>query len=279
MIKVSILTENTVYRRGFLGEHGLSLLIETEEKRYLFDTGQSRVFLHNAQKLHLSMEHLDGIILSHGHYDHCGGMEYVDSLGEEIPVYVQQKAFEKKYAQNPITGELRYIGMENAEGWQERKQIYKLLEKCTRISEGVYLLSDIPYSTEFEPVSCGLLREASKDQGEEVITDAMSDEQLLVIEGSKGLSVFAGCAHPGIINCMHYVQSVFPKTHIHSLVAGMHLKGCSQERITKTIQALRNMEIDIVVPLHCTGIRVIGRMKEALEERCILAEAGKQIEI
>ena len=69
-MKVSILTENTVYKRGFLAEHGLSLLIEEKGKRFLFDTGQSRVFLHNAEKLSLKLQDLDGIILSHGHYDH-----------------------------------------------------------------------------------------------------------------------------------------------------------------------------------------------------------------
>lgn len=279
MIKVSILTENTVYKRGFLGEHGLSMMIDTERKKYLFDTGQSRVFLHNASKLHLPLEKLDGIILSHGHYDHCGGMEYVESLGAVIPVYVQQGAFDRKYTENPKTGELRYIGVEDAADWQRREQIHKLSEKCTRISDGVYLLSNIPYTTDFEPAAKGFWREVVKEQGPELAADAMTDEQLLVIEDSQGLCVFAGCAHPGIINCLQYVKSVFSNKHIHSLFAGMHLKGCGKQRIQRTIQALQNMEIDMVVPLHCTGIRAIGLIKEALGEHCILAEAGKQIQI
>lgn len=279
MIKVSILTENTVYKRGFLGEHGLSLLIETKGKRYLFDTGQSRVFLHNADMLHLPLENLDGIILSHGHYDHCGGMGYVQCLGTKVPVYVQQKAFEKKYTENPQTGELRYIGMEDASEWKKSQQLNLLSESCTQISEGFYLLSDITYTTEFEPNSGGFWREVCKEQGPELMADTMEDEQILVVESSKGLCVFAGCAHPGIINCLHYAQSAFPGKHIHSLIAGMHLKGSGRQRIIQTVQALQNLDVDKVIPLHCTGIRAIGMIKEALGERCILAEAGKQIEI
>ena len=120
-MKISILTENTVYKRGFLGEHGLSVFIEYQGKKYLFDTGQSQVFLHNAAKLCVDLKELDGIILSHGHYDLCGGMDYIYKLEEEISVYVQAKAFEKKYAENLKTKELRYIGMEDQAGWQEKE--------------------------------------------------------------------------------------------------------------------------------------------------------------
>ncbi|NBH14082.1 MBL fold metallo-hydrolase [Lachnospiraceae bacterium] len=279
MMKVSILTENTVYKRGFLGEHGLSLLIEYQGKRYLFDTGQSQVFLHNAQKLRLQKKDLDGIILSHGHYDHGGGMEYVREWGNDVPVYVQQKAFEKKYTENPRNKEIRYIGLENAAGWQQGKGICRLQGGCTKIGEGVYLLSEIPYTTEFEPMPDGFWREVLKVQEPELEADPMADEQLLVMEHEQGLSIFAGCAHPGIINCLKYVQSEFPGVPVHSLVAGMHLKSCDSQRIRRTIRALQEMGIDIVVPLHCTGIRAIGMIKEVLGERCILAEAGRQIEI
>ncbi len=278
MIKVSTLTENTVYKRGYLGEHGLSLLIEVQDKRYLFDTGQSEVFLHNAQKLHLRQETLDAVILSHGHYDHGGGMEYVQSWAAEVPVYVQQKAFEKKYTEDPRTKELRYIGLENAAGWQDGSRICRLEGGSSAIGAGVWLLSEIPYQTEFEAAQ-GFWREVLKEQGPELAADLMEDEQLLVIEQEQGLSVFAGCAHPGIINCLHHVQSVFPGVRIHSLVAGMHLKSCDVRRIRQTIEALQEMEIDMVVPLHCTGIRAMAMIKEALGERCILAEAGRQIEI
>lgn len=278
-MKVSILTENTVYKRGFLGEHGLSLLIEMEDKRYLFDTGQSKVFLHNAAKLQIPLEELDGVILSHGHYDHCGGMENLPPQKKEIPVYIQQKAFEKKYAENLKTGELRYIGLENTENWPQSAKLYKLQGGRNEISAGVYLLSEIPYTTEFEPLPKGFWKDIKQPSQAELLADTMEDEQLLVMESTQGLCVFAGCAHPGIINCLRYVQSVFPNAHIHSLVAGMHLKSCGMEQVQKTILALQEMEIDCIIPLHCTGLRAIAAIKEAMGSSCLLAEAGKQFEI
>lgn len=278
-MKISILTENTVYKRGFLGEHGLSVLIETEDRRYLFDTGQSNVFLHNAAKLQLSLKELDGVILSHGHYDHCGGMENLPQQDKELPVYIHQKAFEKKYAENLKTGELRYIGLENTENWPEWARLHKLQGGCNEIGAGIYLLSEIPYTTEFEPLPKGFWKDSEQSSPLELVADTMEDEQLLVIEREEGLCVFAGCAHPGIINCLHYVQSIFPNIHIHSLLAGMHLKGCGRERVQKTILALQELEIDRIIPLHCTGLRAIAAIREALGSCCLLPEAGKQIEL
>lgn len=277
-MKVSILTDNMVYKRGFLGEHGMSLLIDTGEKRYLFDTGQSQVFLHNAARLGIDLKNLDGVILSHGHYDHCGGMEHWQELGK-VPIYIQEKAFEQKYVENSRSKELRYIGLENKGDWQEKADIRKLSGGGTQIAEGVYLLSEIPYTNDFEPLSGCFWKTNLQYPGHELIVDAMEDEQLLVIEKPEGLCIFAGCAHVGIINCLHYVQTVFPDSHIHFLAAGMHLKGCDAKRLEMTISALKGQGVDLVLPLHCTGMRAIAAMREALGSACILPEAGKEIQV
>lgn len=278
MMKVTILTENTVYKRGLLGEHGLSLLVDTGRQRYLFDTGQSRVFVHNAAKLGIDLKGLDGVILSHGHYDHGGGLEYWQELGN-VPIYVQEKAFEKKYNENPRTGKLYYIGLEDNGSWQKKADVRKLSGGGTQIAEGVYLLSEIPYTTHFEPVPGCFWKFGLQHPGDELLVDKMEDEQLLVIEAEEGLCVFAGCAHAGIINCLRYVQTIFPGKHIHCLVAGMHLKNCDAGRIEETIRALKEIKIDIVVPVHCTGICAIAKMRESLGSVCILPEVGKEIAI
>lgn len=275
-MEISILTENTVYRRGFLAEHGLSLLVKTETHALLFDTGQTGVFHENARRMGIDLSKLDGIILSHGHYDHCGGLgAWMEQEEVRVPVYVNRKAFERKYTENPGTGELREIGI----AWDKDR-----CGKYLRLSEGgrveilrdVFLVSKIPGSTEFEPYSQLFWKDTG---GEKMGQDYMEDEQLLVIRTEKGLHVFAGCAHPGIINCMKYVIALFPGEHIYSLMAGMHLKGAGKDRIQKTSEALMKMEIDVVVPMHCTGIMGIAGMKEELGERCIIAEAGKKVVI
>lgn len=285
-MNVNILTENTVYKREFLGEHGLSILLETGGKRYLFDMGQSDVFLRNAGKMKIDLEGLDGIILSHGHYDHCGGMLYWARKQEasgnrklEVPIYINKKAFDKKYSQHPVTGKMLFGGIhEEAEAWmQEKGKLVFPEEGCAAVAENVYLLSQIPYVTDFESVPARFWKEVHSPMENHLEADRMEDEQMLVIREEQGLCVFTGCAHPGIVNCLLYVQSCFPEEHIHSLVAGMHLKGCPLLQLQKTVQFLQGLEIDVVVPLHCTGMIAIAAIKEALGERCVLAEVGKKI--
>ncbi len=324
---VRILTENTVYKRGFLGEHGLSMLLETEGKRYLFDTGQTDVFLRNAGKMKLDLEHLDGIILSHGHYDHCGGMKYwarkhisSQHAFPNIPIYIDRKAFDKKYSGHPKTGELLFGGIDaEAEAWMKQSaDIHYTEHGRATVAENVYLLSEVPSVTDFESVPARFFKEIQVEgsQGTDnrnqekngpgiksqpgnnpdnsleiksqtgnnlnasfprLVADHMEDEQVLVVREQEGLCVFAGCAHPGIVNCLNYVQSSFPGEHIHAAVAGMHLKGCPPLQLKKTIQALQEFGIDVVVPLHCTGLLAIAAIKEALGEQCLLAEVGKKL--
>lgn len=284
-MKVSVLAENTVYKKGFLGEHGLSLFLETEtQETYLFDMGQTGIFLQNAGKLSIDLKNLDGVILSHGHYDHCDGLKAWSERGQEseepkpgIPIYINQKALERKYSKHPKTGEVYYNGIrEDALSWlQEHAETVCLQKPCTAISEHAYLLSEIPYVTEFEMPPERFWKEVPGQP--ELVRDRMEDEQLLVVREEQGLCVFAGCAHPGIINCLNHVKNFFPGEHIHSLTAGMHLNGCSQKRLQATIQALQEWELDLAVPLHCTGILEIAAIKKALGEKCVLAEAGKKI--
>lgn len=326
-MEVRILTENTVYKRGFLGEHGLSMLLETEGKRYLFDTGQTDVFLRNANKMKLDLEHLDGIILSHGHYDHCGGMKYwarkhisSQHAFPNIPIYIDRKAFDKKYSGHPKTGELLFGGIDaEAEAWMKQSaDIHYTEHGRATVAENVYLLSEVPSVTDFESVPARFFKEIQVEgsQGTDnrnqekngpgiksqpgnnpdnsleiksqtgnnlnasfprLVADHMEDEQVLVVREQEGLCVFAGCAHPGIVNCLNYVQSSFPGEHIHAAVAGMHLKGCPPLQLKKTIQALQEFGIDVVVPLHCTGLLAIAAIKEALGEQCLLAEVGKKL--
>ncbi len=285
-MKVTILTENTVYKRKLLGEHGLSLLLETQGKRFLFDMGQSDVFLQNAGTMKVDLEALDGIILSHGHYDHCGGMQYWARKQEtspgsnpRIPIYINRKAFDKKYSQHPATGEMLFSGIpEEAEAWmQEKGKLIFPEDGYGQASENVYFLSQVPCVTDFESIPASFWKEAHDSSEHEFSPDTMEDEQMLVIREEQGLCVFTGCAHPGIVNCLRYVQSCFQGEHIHSLVAGMHLKGCRPGQLQKTLAFLKELDIDVVIPLHCTGMIAIAAIKEALGERCVLAEVGKKV--
>lgn len=273
MIKIHILNENTAGKTRILAEHGLSLFLEIGEARYLFDTGQTDVFIKNAEKMNIDLLNLDGIILSHGHFDHCGGMEYLVRLYQEkgirFPaVYVRESAFLEKTAINSDKITYRNIGID----WKREiiKSSLSVTKEKEEIGTGIWVLGNIPYTVEFEkrPEQFFIV------QGEERIPDYMEDEQLLVINTDQGLCIFAGCCHAGIINCLSHVKKAFPEKEIYSVFAGMHLMGCSRKRVDQTIEELRRMRIKELVPVHCTGLEAIGRMKAAFDENCRLVESG-----
>ncbi len=267
-MKITILNENTVYKRGLLAEHGLSLYIECHGKKILFDAGQSDVFIRNAKTLGVDLQNLDAVVLSHGHYDHCGGME---ALVKEIKlpkVYITKDAFEEKKNINPDGVTYRSIGID----WEKSLLEDKVVEvegRC-QISEGIYLLQGIPYTNDFEEPGKGLM----VLRNEELIVDKMEDEQILVIEEGDRLHVFLGCSHPGIINALNYVKREFPGKKIDSLLAGMHLKGAANQRLERTFDELEQFGIKLLMPVHCTGQEAIVRMKRRFMSQCRIVTCG-----
>lgn len=278
-MKITVLTENQAGKRGTVAEHGLSVFLELKEKKILLDTGQSDVYVKNAELLGVDLAEADAIVLSHGHYDHCGGLIYFP--GKLPDVYVQEGAFDEKYSGNGKTGGWRNIGIP----WKRTQNGFyrngKLEEACFRqtceieeIFPDIYVLGGITKWEQWEGVAD---RFAVLENGV-FRKDRMTDEQMLIVREDGRIHVFAGCCHAGIMTCLNRVREAFPGEKIGMIFAGMHLKGCTQERICKTIDALKKMEFDVLVPVHCTGMMAIAQMKMAFGEKCQLVETGKTIQ-
>lgn len=274
-MEITVLTENTVSRRGLLAEHGLSVLVEEGGKRILFDTGQSGVYIHNAEQLGISLEGLDAIVLSHGHYDHTGGLP--EFPGEvSCPVYLSGKALEDKWCLAGDGKGNRCIGVPWREDVQELERLPLVFTwEQEEIFPGIYLLGQISTTV---PSEMGEKPFRILQNGR-YLPDTMEDEQLLVIRTPQGLAVFAGCAHPGILSCVEKVKKTFPGEKLYSLLAGMHLRGCPQERVEETITGLKEAGFTYLIPLHCTGTLAIARMKMAFGKSCLMAEAGKHFSL
>ena len=234
-MKVTILTENTVYKRGLLAEHGLSLLIDTGRRRYLFDTGQSRVFLHNAVKLGIDLKGLDGVILSHGHYDHGGGIMSFREINPHAVIYMQQSACGGYYHGERYIGiDKRIAGLANV----------RMLEGDWRIDRELFLFSGITGRKYFAQGNLSLRkREAGKE-----MPDSFAHEQCLAITQEGGSLLISGCAHNGILNILDRYQELFsdaPKM----VISGFHMmkKGEysqeEQEAICATARELAGMDI------------------------------------
>lgn len=276
MLKVHILTDDRVRKRGLLAEHGLSLWIEKDDKSILFDAGQSSVFFHNAKAMGINLESADCIVISHGHYDHCGGLQYFPYKDRVPAIFVHPDAFLKKFASTDKDEPSREVGIPfdvSGKDWMKNRIYYT--RQSLKIEQGILLSGEIPCSNTFEEVPQGFYIE--KD--DRITHDMMLDEQMLIIEDNNELAIFLGCSHPGIINSIKYAKKLIPDKSIKLLVAGMHLENVSPIRLQMTIQHLLDMNIQKVVPLHCTGFGAMCEMKRFLGERCLTLCAGDVIEV
>lgn len=275
-MKINILVDDKAKKRGFLAEHGLSIFIENKNTNILFDTGQSDVYAKNAKKMQVDLGKADYMIISHGHYDHCGGLEFFSGRYKLPPIYIQKAALNEKYVQNQDKVSYREAGMPFSMEDNKRVQSsLNILDGNFQIDEKTHLFSKIPFCVDFEEKPQNF---SYADKGE-VKPDYMEDEQMLVIDTPKGLVAFLGCSHRGIINCLEYALSQLKGKSLHTVVAGMHLEGISPKRLEKTMQALYKMGIERLVPLHCTGIEAICEINKFFKDKCTVLYSGDSLEI
>lgn len=271
-MRITVLNENMVYRKKLIAEHGLSLLVETGDKRILMDTGQSDVFIKNAEILGIDLNDLDAIIISHGHYDHGGGLDYLNEIDNIPSIYISEKALIPKFSINKKNNKYYFNGIEVNDNI--KKHFHYIYNK-EEIFKGIYLVNNIPYKNDFENKPSGFYLK----QNNKMSMDLMYDEQILVIETSKGLSLFMGCSHMGVMNAISYIKDMFKGKKIYSLFAGMHLINADKSRIDKTINMLKKENIDYIMPCHCTGYKVSAKISEDFEDNYVEVQCGSVIEI
>ncbi|WP_291859572.1 MBL fold metallo-hydrolase [Marinilabilia sp.] len=227
-IDIITLVENLAYQQGTMGEHGLSFVVRTGGKQILFDTGQSDLLVHNAKKLNVDLSAIDAVVISHGHYDHTGGLPAFFVLNDYAPVWLKPKAFDEKMSKS--TGTPRFIGLdpEVANRYSNR---FKLVSEVVEIAPGLKIVPKIGNYFGFEQSSQSMMVK----QGEELVADLFEDELFMVFDHPAGLVVFAGCAHRGICNICRSAIELTGMQKIKLVLGGTHLKGASKGRITKTV--------------------------------------------
>ncbi|NLW90831.1 MAG: MBL fold metallo-hydrolase [Syntrophomonadaceae bacterium] len=270
-LKISILVENTTAHMGMLGEWGLAMMIETEDKRYLFDTGSLGSIINNSRVMGLSMDGLDGIILSHGHADHTGGLLKVLEEHQVPAVYAHSRIF----ARRPLPGTTRQIGCAFALTDLEKAGVKMVhIDGFQEIAPGIFFSGEIPRKTTYENVGGAF----QVEEDGELKPDLLEDDIALIIRRDDGLVIVSGCAHSGIINIIEHAIEKTGEKRILGYIGGTHLLTASPERLDQTITALQGYDIKKLIVSHCTGFYPAARLYNALGDKVVKGEAGMSFE-
>jgi 7,8-dihydropterin-6-yl-methyl-4-(beta-D-ribofuranosyl)aminobenzene 5'-phosphate synthase len=279
LIKITTLSDNTAaMRRGLLAEHGFSVYLESKDTRLLFDTGQSISAAHNAKLLGIDLAAVP-VALSHGHYDHAGGLAGILEKTGPRKVFCHPDVFSAKYAE--MNGMIRPIGIpESREDLERLGADFDISKQARQIRKGIWLTGEIPRITDYEmPENYLLVMDPIKR------VDPLQDDQALVLETKKGLLIILGCAHAGLINTIEHAKKITGKEEIAGIVGGTHLgfpggdKSAGNIRLNKTIQALKGYDIRLLAVSHCTGQEAAATFFKEFGDRFVFNNAGTVMDL
>ena len=258
-MRIISLVENTTSNENIGIEHGLSLYIEINGYKILFDMGQSDLFLKNAKKLGIDLSAVDFAVLSHGHYDHGGGLAEFLKVNDHAPVYISQYAFEPHYH-----GRIKYIGLDTK--LKDNKRI-RFTEGTTSIGEGMTLFHCNEMVRKYDFGSFGL---TVKREGK-YLPDPFLHEQYLLIEENGKQILFSGCSHKGILNIVGWFEPDI-------LVGGFHFSKMPLDDTLKKYANDLNQFKTKYYTCHCTGTEQFTFMKQYMNHLFYLS-AGQSLQV
>ena len=270
-IRITTLSENTA-DIGLIGEWGLSILIEADGLRILFDTGQSFSVTHNARALKVDLSKIDKVVLSHGHFDHTGGLREVLGQTEGMDIIAHPDALNPKFAVREDTEMSIGIPFDRKE-LEDMGARFNLTKEPVWITENIVTTGEIPMITDYEQVDPGMF---IKDKGS-LQPDPLIDDLAMAIRTEFGLTIILGCAHRGMINIIQRLQEITGEERVYCVVGGTHLLRATEERLTKTVADLRKTGIQRLGVSHCTGFDASCRLAKEFPDIFFLNNAGVMI--
>jgi 7,8-dihydropterin-6-yl-methyl-4-(beta-D-ribofuranosyl)aminobenzene 5'-phosphate synthase len=272
-LKITVLTDNYVATPDLLAEHGLAVLVEADGRRVLFDTGQSGVLRRNAEALGVGLRELDAVVLSHGHYDHTGGL--AELLHECTPgaIFLHPAAMEPKYLRSRGERE-RPIGMPEdsrraLDGLRER---IVWTESVTEVAPGIRCSGEIPRAAGNAQATAGFFLDSEGRR-----PDPVADDQALLMDSAEGQVVVAGCAHSGIVNTLERARALSGRGGIALLMGGFHLGRAPGEQLEAAAEAMADCRA--LGPCHCTGLNAQAHLRARFPGRVREVGVGTRIRI
>jgi 7,8-dihydropterin-6-yl-methyl-4-(beta-D-ribofuranosyl)aminobenzene 5'-phosphate synthase len=272
-LQITILSDDRA-AKGLQARHGLSILLEADGRKMLFDAGQQGEALDNAKKLKIGLQQLETVVLSHGHYDHCGGLPEVLAEAGPAVVYCHRRALDERFSRSKGSP-ARAVGMPP----RVRRTLLslgrgRLKRACgpREVLPGIWTTGRVARRTEFEsPEGCFSLDRAGRK------ADPIADDQGLWIEIPRGLIVVTGCAHAGIVNTVRQAMRFSVKKRLAAVIGGFHLGAADDRRLEQTAAALKKLRPGMVVACHCTGEAAEVRLARELGRAFRTGHAGLRL--
>ena len=246
MATLTVLIENTAPENSeLIAEHGLSILVETSQTKFIFDCGHTGAAFDNAKLLGVDLSEIKFAALSHSHYDHAGGFKKLLDFAPIEKIFTGENFWEEKFSRTDDGFKYRGCGFDekflSARGIEQ-----KICHDVLKIDDDIWLVGNFKRRYDFETIPKKFLRDDKK------IPDDFSDEIILVLREGDGLAIVTACAHNGILNIVADVRERF-SLPIYSVIGGMHLTGATQERISRTLDELKILGVKKILPCHCSG--------------------------
>ena len=283
IVRPPLAKEGKINADTLLAEHGLSLLVTVyrgEDKHtILFDTGYTKVgVLHNMEQLGVNVEEIEAIVLSHGHMDHTGTLYGIlDKISRTIPLVLHPGIFQHpRYTRRPDGAKSvwpRTVVKSDLEG-----RNVDIIESETPVclaDDMIMVTGAVERTTPFEK---GMPNALMEQNGELVHDPIMDDQSIAMKLKGKGLVVVSGCAHAGIVNTLMFAQKTTGEQKVHAVLGGFHLSGPFFEKFhDPTVAALKKINPDVLMPMHCTGWKAIQRFQKEFPESFVLNSVGSKV--
>lgn len=254
--KITTLVDNVVYGRKLQAEHGLSLSIRTAQHHILFDTGQSDLFIRNAELLHVDLSDIDYLILSHGHSDHTGGLRQFLAANTKAKVVCKREALNRKFKERRENGIMQSGELDLSR--------FLFITEQTELVPGVFLFPSLPIlndqDTHFEHFFT--------ETPEGIIPDCFEDELAMAIHTEQGYAVISACSHRGITNILRAIRPVFPNQPCRLLLGGFHIHNAEREKFEIIADYLKKNPVTQIGICHCTGFENYAHFSQIFGE-CI----------
>lgn len=269
-MKVTVMMDNSVpikMRSPFRAEHGFSLLLEEGDRKILFDTGQTGAVVHNLSLMHVSPADIDILVLSHGHYDHSGGLlSFLQHGQKRYPLYAHSGIFGPRFS---VSKDSRtFVGIPYVkEQLSALGADWRLGTEPLQIAPGLWFSGQIPRRTDFETGDTRLVTCC----GEEECPDKIIDDISLYHISDKGLVVIGGCTHSGLVNTVSYGLELTGAKRLYGWIGGTHLGPVSGDQQAKTLDRLQEYQPEFVMAGHCTGFTMMAELHRRFGEKFIPA--------